>query len=220
MFDDLNQKTNKIEDIFSKTEKEEKGETVGPQKPAPVPPAPPMAEIREEERGGGKEKMKKILIFAILIVAVVLIIFGIFWVLKKIDTTLNKGTGEQKQEESLKEEEIPNVSGENQVPETAPIGVPTIGEPPSPAESIFFPPSMTEPVDSDQDGLTDEEEGTLGTNINNIDTDSDGLFDREEVRVYKTNPLAPDTDGDGYADGDEVKNGYNPAGPGRLYEIQ
>ena len=75
------------------------------------------------------------------------------------------------------------------------------------------------PKDSDQDGLTDEEEKELGTDINNVDTDDDGLFDREEVQVYKTDPLNADSDSDGYLDGEEVKAGYNPMGPGMLYEI-
>ncbi|MEA3463825.1 MAG: hypothetical protein U9R14_02005 [Patescibacteria group bacterium] len=75
------------------------------------------------------------------------------------------------------------------------------------------------PKDSDQDGLTDEEEKELGTDINNVDTDDDGLFDREEVQVYKTDPLNADSDNDGYLDGEEVKAGYNPMGPGMLYKI-
>ncbi|MFH1482518.1 MAG: hypothetical protein ABIE46_03290, partial [Patescibacteria group bacterium] len=33
---------------------------------------------------------------------------------------------------------------------------------------------------------------------------------------YKTDPKNPDTDGDGYKDGDEVKNGFNPNGSGKL----
>ena len=43
------------------------------------------------------------------------------------------------------------------------------------------------PVDSDKDGLTDEEEKKLGTN-----------------------PTKADTDGDGFLDGQEVKEGYDP----------
>src|SRR3989339_679701 len=43
-------------------------------------------------------------------------------------------------------------------------------------------------LDTDQDGLTDEEELGLGLNINKNDSDDDGLFDREELRVYKTDP--------------------------------
>jgi hypothetical protein len=75
-------------------------------------------------------------------------------------------------------------------------------------------------LDSDGDGLSDEEEYKLGTDPFNPDTDGDGLSDREEVMIYKTDPLNPDTDGDGYSDGEEVKNGFNPNGEGRLYKIE
>lgn len=74
-------------------------------------------------------------------------------------------------------------------------------------------------VDSDGDGLTNDEERTAGTSVAKPDTDGDGLGDREEVKVYDTDPKNSDTDGDGYSDGDEVKNGYNPNGEGRLFEI-
>ncbi|MEI6564223.1 MAG: outer membrane beta-barrel protein [bacterium] len=60
--------------------------------------------------------------------------------------------------------------------------------------------------DSDADGLTDDEEKTLGTNPFDPDTDHDGLTDFEEVRIYKTDPLNPDTDYDGLMDGAEVHN--------------
>ena len=72
------------------------------------------------------------------------------------------------------------------------------------------------PVDSDSDGLTDDEEALAGTNINIIDTDTDGLSDYEEIKIYQTNPLSADSDGDGYLDGAEVAGGYNPNGPGKL----
>ncbi|MFA5886386.1 MAG: hypothetical protein WC863_01255 [Patescibacteria group bacterium] len=50
----------------------------------------------------------------------------------------------------------------------------------------------------------------------NIDSDSDGLTDYQEVNVYQTDPLNRDSDGDSYSDGEEVKNGYDPKGPGKL----
>ncbi len=77
----------------------------------------------------------------------------------------------------------------------------------------------TQDIDSDNDGLTDNEEAAIGTDKFKEDTDNDGLFDREEVRVYKTDPLDPDTDKDGYPDGSEVKNGYNPNGQGKLFNL-
>lgn len=74
-------------------------------------------------------------------------------------------------------------------------------------------------LDSDGDGLTDEEEKLLGIDPAEPDSDGDGLFDKEEIRIYGTNPLDPDTDQDGYLDGDEVRHGYNPNGPGALLDL-
>jgi hypothetical protein len=55
-----------------------------------------------------------------------------------------------------------------------------------------------------------------GSTQNNVflDSDQDGLTDQEE-RALGTDPYNPDTDGDGYSDGAEVKSGYDPlkAGP-------
>lgn len=49
-----------------------------------------------------------------------------------------------------------------------------------------------------------------------IDSDNDGLVDEDEVNIYNTDPNNPDTDGDGYNNGLEIKIGYNPLGEGRL----
>lgn len=107
----------------------------------------------------------------------------------------------------------------------APVVVPVSEPTPAPAEII---PPVEEPllgiqvkpaIDTDEDGLMDEEEATVGTSAQNPDTDSDGLTDYEEIMVWKTNALNPDTDGDGYPDGSEIKNGYNPNGQGKLLEI-
>lgn len=87
--------------------------------------------------------------------------------------------------------------------------------------------TTTPSVDSDADGLTDDEEalyGTdptnpdtdgdaiddgaevneTGTDPNNADSDGDGLDDYPEIDVYGTDPLAFDSDGDGVGDGAEV----------------
>lgn len=58
--------------------------------------------------------------------------------------------------------------------------------------------------DPDQDGLTNLEEQTLGTDPTKPDSDGDGLSDGDEVHKYKTDPLNKDTDGDGLNDGMEV----------------
>lgn len=68
-------------------------------------------------------------------------------------------------------------------------------------------------LDSDNDGLPDELEMSLGTSITSSDSDNDGLLDKEEIEIYSTNPLNPDTDGDTYLDGAEVKAGYDPTNP-------
>jgi len=47
-----------------------------------------------------------------------------------------------------------------------------------------------------------------------IDTDQDGLTDEDETNIYGTNPLLWDTDGDGCSDGEEVDYGTDPLNPG------
>ena len=97
---------------------------------------------------------------------------------------------------------------------TSPIAAATTTEINTPVTTTTTAKNIS--VDSDSDGLTDEEELVAGTNINLIDTDNDGLSDYEEVKIYKTNPLVADTDGDGYSDGQEVRGGYNPNGSGKM----
>lgn len=59
--------------------------------------------------------------------------------------------------------------------------------------NVSRPTSVNSTTDSDNDGLTDVEEQLYGTKINQ-----------------------PDTDEDGYLDGDEVRNGFNPTGAGKI----
>jgi hypothetical protein len=62
--------------------------------------------------------------------------------------------------------------------------------------------------DSDDDGLTDFQEGyELGTDPYYYDTDRDTLPDGVEVNILGTNPLEPDSDGDGIPDGLEDNDG-------------
>ena len=67
-----------------------------------------------------------------------------------------------------------------------------------------------EPVDTDGDGLSDEEEGELGTDPNDPDTDGDGISDYDEV-LWGINPLSPDTDGDGLNDTEGSEYGTEPS---------
>lgn len=105
--------------------------------------------------------------------------------------------------------------------------------------SLSFTAVKADNLDSDNDGLNDEQEIIIGTDVNNPDTDSDGFKDGDEIKNgysplnpekikleksdvdkdglsdrmelnFKTNLSNPDTDKDGYKDGVEINNGYNP----------
>lgn len=69
--------------------------------------------------------------------------------------------------------------------------------PPTPFSAIFPFKNYTKTLDTDNDGLTDEEE-----------------------KIYGTDPAKPDTDSDGFTDELEVSNLYNPLGfkPVRLLD--
>ena len=74
--------------------------------------------------------------------------------------------------------------------------------------------------DSDADGLSNAQEGFIGTDPFNPDSDGDGLTDGQEVLIFGTDPLNVDTDRDGYSDGQEVLvllsdplDPYDPSGP-------
>ena len=45
---------------------------------------------------------------------------------------------------------------------------------------------------------------------NVLDSDGDGLSDQDELTVYFTDPNNADTDADGFKDGDEIKDGNSP----------
>lgn len=69
-------------------------------------------------------------------------------------------------------------------------------------------------VDTDGDGLYDDEEAAYGSDPNTVDSDQDELSDGEEVHVYGSSPTSNDTDGDGLPDYNEVmQQGTDPANP-------
>ncbi len=70
---------------------------------------------------------------------------------------------------------------------------------------------VVRPLDSDDDGLTDVEEGLIGTDPHDADSDDDGIIDGDEPNYTDDtdgdgliNPLDPDSDDDGIFDGTEV----------------
>ena len=64
-------------------------------------------------------------------------------------------------------------------------------------------------IDTDLDGLTDDNEIVLGTDPFLADTDGDELDDYDEI-VLGTDPLYHDTDNDGLNDYDEIGYGTDP----------
>ncbi|MFA6528525.1 MAG: Ig-like domain-containing protein [Candidatus Gracilibacteria bacterium] len=64
--------------------------------------------------------------------------------------------------------------------------------------------------DTDNDGLTNAEEYTYGSNPTVNDTDGDGLSDYIEIKGLNTNPNSWDTDGDGLSDAKEVFTETSP----------
>ncbi|HQN73799.1 MAG TPA: hypothetical protein PLB16_10330, partial [bacterium] len=88
---------------------------------------------------------------------------------------------------------------------------------PNNVECPFFPCSDSDgdgkpnclDLDSDDDGISDADEKTNGTNPYNSDTDSDGLTDYQESQ-YGTNPKMKDSDSDGFDDLAEIAYGTDP----------
>jgi len=99
---------------------------------------------------------------------------------------------------------------------------------PQTVRAVLHAPNASDPIDSrslslavlrragdlDEDGLTNERERELGTDLQKADTDGDGLVDGKEVDTYDTDPTVPDSDGDGLEDGPEVNtHGTDPTKP-------
>jgi hypothetical protein len=113
------------------------------------------------------------------------------------------------------------------VPQVPPVTSPDTVEPPT--TPVTTPTSTTsdsndtllfgEQVDTDNDGLSDRREQELGSDPQKKDTDGDEVNDGDEVLIWHTDPIHPDTDSDGYPDGQEIKNGYNPNGAGKLFNV-
>lgn len=187
------------EDIFAEVDRGSKPEVFKPK--AAVPGAPYATVIPEEHSW----KNNKLMIFGLLFGGLFIIVGSGYLALR----LLNKNTPAA-DEAAVQQQQTPLIMPDVAAFANQEVNIPAVLE---------TQPVVTAPLDSDLDGLTDEEEVALGTNANNPDSDLDGLTDREEVMVYNTNPLAADTDSDGYADGEEVKNGFNPNGAGKLYDL-
>ncbi|MBI4993131.1 MAG: hypothetical protein HZC26_03295 [Candidatus Magasanikbacteria bacterium] len=191
--------------------------------PSRQPSSAPMAMNQPQEIYKIKEPAltRGLITIVIILVVVAILGGGGWWIYNffvKTDNSLNLGTEVQAPlittEEAVvapnEEQPIVTVGGETASTETtAPSAATDVVD-----DQILF----GEPVDKDGDNLDDLKEGELGTDPANWDTDNDGLGDGDEILIWQTDPLNPDTDGDSYLDGGEVKNGYNPKGPGKIFE--
>jgi hypothetical protein len=202
------------EDIFSDT-LPAKTETLRPQgavsptvpgRPGAITPVGAKIEASPEEmdEGGGGGKKKLFLVLTAVVLLAILSVGGyLAW------QQFGKGGGVTVEEGT--NTPAVNVSSEGLT------NIPVVT--PEPESEVPTTPVVLPTADTDGDGLTDAEETTLGTDPAKSDTDLDNLNDREETQIYRTNPLNPDTDGDTFLDGSEVQNGYNPNGPGKLFEL-
>lgn len=235
MFDEQNKNTG-VEDILAATEAPSApvAPPLGPPtalaqgKLQPVQPGAPKPAVPAEQLSSASTKsfpLKKILAFAIVFLAVGGgAAAGYFWWQGRTQALAPVvPLGQPNNEPAAavpSAESNPAVSPINQaVDQFQQNAIDQVVDPfasPAPGNNAAITPSM----DTDQDGLSDADEQTHGTNINLIDTDGDGLSDWEEVTVFGTKPLDPDSDADTYPDGSEVQQGYNPKGPGKLLDFE
>lgn len=227
-----------IADMFADTEKPPKPEIFQP-KPKTEPAAGNYQNFDNipPELIAGESKAQKIFSLLMVIIGIAVLGMGGYWGYKYYKNNFAAGTNEPivNEAENINQEADKTGTADNEnnaADETDKTANEAPAETTAPVEDVNNEAvNATSPeetiattvpavkTDTDQDGLTDEEETGLGTNLNNVDSDADGLFDLEEVRTYKTNPINPDSDADGYSDGEEVKGGYNPNGDGKLYDL-
>ena len=255
MFNDLNQpgqpaaQTPPVDDIFAETDKSVEVKNFSGyynQNPATASSMATPGEIEtqkiglsaaDEKPGSSKGKIIKVILIALLIILFIglgyLVYVKFLTGQEMVETpdTTNVVTDTTQNEIIIDREmatkTIP-VSEEVTISTSTPIATTT--------------PPVSNLTDTDSDGLTDEEENILGTDINltdtdgdglsdyeeikiyntdanKIDSDNDGLSDYEEIKIYKTDPNIVDSDGDSYNDGAEVKGGYNPLGSGKMADV-
>jgi len=196
------------EDIFEKTDQNSNADSKvikardldGQKAVSPVKPLTNYQDLVEESSNIPSDKIKPRYFIIGLIIFLILVSALGFWVYKTFFT------GERNSGEIILNTEPVDIQLE-------PQEVEKVTEPGVNVNSSAIA------KDIDGDGLSNEEEEVLGTDPEKVDTDEDGLSDREEVKIYHTDPLDQDSDGDSYLDGEEIENGYNPLGPGKLFDF-
>ena len=197
------------EDIFNETDSVPHPKPPTPQPSQPSKPSQPSQLTTVQELEAELTPRKSFPVKLLLFVGVIVLVIGVAAAISSF--LLSSQTSSLPPEPSA-----PSPSAQNVAPPIESEPEPDPSVPPAP---IIIPEPPAPESDTDQDGLSDVLEAQNGTDPTNPDTDQDGLSDREEVMIYRTNPLNPDTDGDTFSDGSEVKNGYSPTGPGKLFEV-
>ncbi|MGD8786641.1 MAG: hypothetical protein PVJ60_04390 [Phycisphaerales bacterium] len=198
------------EDIFAQVDQVPEPKVKKPPVFQPKAPAAGSPVVPEASSAPKESSFKKIVALVILILGLGGIGYGSYWAITEYILTSPEESAEITGQ--METTEKPATTDEEPVMTEPAQTAPEDNE----QEPDAAPSNL---LDTDNDGLTDQEEIGLGTDLSNVDSDDDGLFDREEVRTYGTDPLNSDSDGDGFLDGEEVKEGYNPLGPGRLYDV-
>lgn len=176
---------------------------------AAPPQAPPPAQTMPKEYVLKEPTMSRGIMTMIIIAVVVLILGAAGWFIYRL-----LRVPDSENQAVLREDNTAVLEEETEEP----VAAPPSAQQPENAEDQLLDDRILfgEPIDTDADGLADDEEATHGTDPQNWDSDGDSLNDGDEVLVWQTDPMNPDTDGDTYLDGEEVKAGYNPSGPGRF----
>lgn len=176
----------------------------------PVYGARPTDNVMSEPMGG-----RKVLYTLIIIVSLGILGGGGTWIYFSF---INPGPSTTVPLIDKEVTKIPLSPNDN--PEIPAPTQPTVVAPPTNSTTSDDRILFGEPIlDTDDDSLDDSMEKKLGTDMLKWDTDADGLSDGDEVLTWKTDPLKADTDGDTYSDSAEIKNGYNPKGPGKLFPV-
>ncbi|OGY68819.1 MAG: hypothetical protein A3B94_01690 [Candidatus Jacksonbacteria bacterium RIFCSPHIGHO2_02_FULL_43_10] len=215
-----------VVDMFSSTDKGSQSAppppsavSVGKIQPKAMPSVPQPQSVKSPK--GGR---KMILIIGIAVVGIAIIIGGAMAVLSMMKQPTLEDLPSFDSQSIIPADSIPatETESESDVQPTQENDTTTSNlDALSPDDQLQDTPQEQLPqdqpvvIDTDGDGLTDQDEVQYNTNQFFPDTDFDGLTDREEVQIYSTDPLSKDTDGDGFDDGQEVRNGYNPKGPGK-----
>ncbi len=197
-----------VEDIFSETNSQEKPAIFQPKTEAPPIVQSPEVNASQIDPYTGERinNKNKTIVFALMLISLMLVAMIGWYAYRMFFSSINPTIVEP----TIKPQSE-MIIDESDIQENTSLDLPSDNTKDSDAIEV---------LDSDGDGLSDDEEARLGTNYLIADTDGDGLFDREEVKVYKTDPLNTDSDKDGYADGIEVEGGYNPNGEGKLYSLE